>query len=121
MTVIGALVCVASTTTVFGTVTMVEALLVKATAVSVGCGALIVTVRVPFPPCVRVSVAGRRLTTVGDGRTVKFVADCAVPAESDTEIFPVVAPLGTTAVSVVALLMVKIAVTPLKVTVCTLI
>lgn len=100
---------------------MVEALLVRATTVSVGCGALIVTVRAPFPPCVRVSVAGKRLTTVGGGRTVKFVADCAVPAEFDTEMLPVVAPLGTTAVSVVALLMVKMAVTPLNVTDWTLI
>ena len=68
------------------------------------------------------TLAGESAVRTGTGlRTVKLAADWAVPAESVTAIFPVVAPLGTTAVRVVALLIVKIAALPLNVTDCTLI
>lgn len=76
---------------------------------------VIVTV-IPTGPLV-----GVKLVTTDETSTIKFVALVAVPAEPAMTIFPVVAPLGTTAVIVVALLIVKIAALPLSVTDCTLI
>lgn len=58
---------------------------------------------------------------VGSGVTVtvKFVALTAVPSGLATEIGPVVAPAGTVAVILCGLSIVKVADTPLKLTVVT--
>src|SRR6266571_2230542 len=84
-TVMGALVWPASTVTVLGTNAIPGSVLVKATTVFVGCAALMVTVKVPEPPCVIVSVPGVRLVTVG-GWGLTWTVLVAVPPFKDTVI-----------------------------------
>jgi hypothetical protein len=70
-TVTGAVTAPAGTVTVAGTLTIPASLLLRGTTVSVPCAALMVTVRVPLAPWVTLSVAGRRLVSVGPaGKTV---------------------------------------------------
>jgi hypothetical protein len=60
---------------------------------------------------------GVKLVTVGGTNTVKLVALVAVPAAVVTVMGPVVAPVGTVAMRLVAVAAVKLAVTPLNFTV----
>lgn len=61
-------------------------------------------------PGVKLVIVGAAAGTV----TVKFADEVAVPAPVTTDIFPVVAPVGTDAVICVGLPTEKLAATPLK-------
>ena len=120
VTVTGALSWLAGTVTVPGTVATEAVLLLRVMDVGVVWTALSVTVNVPVLPRTMESVAGCRLATGGAGITVNEAALVPVPANVMTAIGPLVAVGGTTAMSVVGFVTVKVgARTPLKITVCT--
>ena len=74
-----------------------------------------------FAPATAISAptapeAGDRVETLGGGTTVKDTPELATPPAAATTTFPVVAPLGTLAVMLVAAQLVTVALVPLKVT-----
>ena len=124
-TVSDAVVCPAGTVTALGTKAVPDAVLLSETTVSVDWAALIVTVRMPEPPCVIDREEGTRLVTVG-GCGLTCTVLVAVPPFRDTVIWAwptptavtgtgtVLAPLekamdeGTVATPIVSLLAVSV-------------
>ncbi len=86
----GALSWPAGTVTKAGTDTMPEALLSIDTVVALLCAALMVTVRAPLAPWVRVSWAGNRLLMVGVGAVT-----CTMPVACPAAVLTVICALPT--------------------------